>query len=162
MVRSLLALFVLSSVCLVSGPVLADDTFLDDTFLDEPLHPGAWWAQAAAFRRGGVDRILVPEPWSLTIDELIESGTSGEVYAHELVTTAPGAAGRYLEALAEVGCETMAAFEGSSVGAFRVGETFLAQRACFPVENRLRRGQPARVFAAVRLRRISWCHWANE
>ena len=79
-----------------------------------------WWAQASQFRRGGVDRILVPEPWSLTIDELIDDGVGGEVYAHELVTTAPGAATRYLEALAEVGCETMAAFEGSSVGAFRV------------------------------------------
>ena len=78
-----------------------------------------WWAQAAQFRRGGVDRILVPEPWSLTIDELIEGGISGEVYAHELATTAPGMTGRYLEALAEVGCEMMAAFDGSSVGAFR-------------------------------------------
>ena len=52
-----------------------------------------WWAQAAEFRRGGVDRILVPEPWSLTIDELIEGDISGEVYAHELATTAPGTDG---------------------------------------------------------------------
>ena len=29
-----------------------------------------WWAAAAELRRGGFDRIVVPEPWSPTIDEL--------------------------------------------------------------------------------------------
>ena len=29
-----------------------------------------WWAAAAELRRGGLDRVLVPEPWSPAIDEL--------------------------------------------------------------------------------------------
>ena len=29
-----------------------------------------WWAAAAELRRGGLDRVLVPEPWSPTIEEL--------------------------------------------------------------------------------------------
>ena len=36
-----------------------------------------WWAAAAELRRGGFDRIVVPEPWSPTIDELTERGREG-------------------------------------------------------------------------------------
>jgi hypothetical protein len=39
-----------------------------------------WWAAAAELRRGGVDRILVPEPWSPTIAELTARGVRGVVY----------------------------------------------------------------------------------
>ena len=46
-----------------------------------------WWAAAASLRRGGVDRIVVPEPWSPSIDEHNAAGTRGAVYAHEVVTT---------------------------------------------------------------------------
>jgi hypothetical protein len=37
------------------------------TLQDESL--AQWWAVAAELRRGGVDRIIVPEPWSPTIEE---------------------------------------------------------------------------------------------
>jgi len=56
-----------------------------------------WWAQAAEFRSGGFDRIMVPAPWTPTIDELCAAGVHGEAYAHELVTVAPGAATDLLE-----------------------------------------------------------------
>jgi len=44
-----------------------------------------WWAAAADLRRGGVDRLLEPTPWSPTIDELCAAGVSGECYAHEII-----------------------------------------------------------------------------
>ena len=62
-----------------------------------------WWAEAASLRRGGEDRIVVPEPWSPTIDELTADGVRGEVYAHELVSLPVGGARRFLDALAEEG-----------------------------------------------------------
>jgi hypothetical protein len=51
-----------------------------------------WWAKAAEFRSGGVDRIMVPAPWARGIDELCADGVRGDVYAHELVTVEPGTA----------------------------------------------------------------------
>ena len=57
-----------------------------------------WWAVAASLRRGGVDRIVVPEPWTRPIDELIADGVRGELYAHELVKRADRSAPRFLAA----------------------------------------------------------------
>jgi hypothetical protein len=79
-----------------------------------------WWSVAAQLRRGGLDRIVVPMPWSPTIDELVEQGTRGAVYAHELVTLPVGTIGRFLEAVDEVGRDTLAQFGLHLVGAFRV------------------------------------------
>jgi len=78
-----------------------------------------WWAQAAEFRRGGVDRILVPEPWSPTIDECLAAQIRGDVYAHELVTLPAGSARTYLDALAETGTAVVAPHDLTLVGAFR-------------------------------------------
>ncbi len=61
-----------------------------------------WWAEAAAMRRGGFDRILVPEPWTSPIEELCAAGSGGAVYSHELVTLPPGQAGAFLQELAQV------------------------------------------------------------
>ena len=79
-----------------------------------------WWAAAAEFRRGGIDRILHPEPWSPTIEELTEAGVRGVVYAHELVTVPAGGVGALLEALHEAGVPAVEAFDLRCVGAFRV------------------------------------------
>lgn len=79
-----------------------------------------WWVAAASLRRGGVDRIVVPEPWSPPIDELIASGVRGEVYLHELVTVPAGAAPRFLEAVAEVAVPAHRELGAEPVGAFRV------------------------------------------
>ena len=53
-----------------------------------------WWAKASEFRRGGFDRIVVPAPWTRTIEQLCADGVRGDVYAHELVKVRPGSAGR--------------------------------------------------------------------
>ena len=39
-----------------------------------------WWAVAATLRRGGFDRILVPDESNRSIDELCAAGVRGEVY----------------------------------------------------------------------------------
>ena len=49
-----------------------------------------WWAAAASLRRGGVDRIVVPTPWTRSVEQLVADGVRGEVYAHELVTVPAG------------------------------------------------------------------------
>jgi len=61
-----------------------------------------WWARAAEFRSGGVDRILVPAPWTSPIAGLLAAGVTGVVYAHELVRVRPGQATRYLDGVAEL------------------------------------------------------------
>ena len=60
-----------------------------------------WWAVAADFRRHGDDRILVPKPWTRTIEELCADGVRGEAYAHEQVHVPMGTAGDYLERVAD-------------------------------------------------------------
>jgi len=77
-----------------------------------------WWATAAKFRRGGLDRIVVPAPWSPTSQELTEAGVRGDFYTHEVVQLAPGCAGDFLErvqaqaisAHEEMGCALVGAF----------------------------------------------------
>lgn len=79
-----------------------------------------WWATAAGLRRGGVDRILVPADGNRTIDDLVADGAGGGAYAHELVTTEPGGAERYLELLAAHGQPAAAAQGLTLLGAWRV------------------------------------------
>jgi hypothetical protein len=79
-----------------------------------------WWAVAAELRRGGVDRIVVPEPWSPTVEELTAAGVRGAAYAHELVTLPPGRARAFLEALAARGRDAVQAHGLTVVGAFEV------------------------------------------
>lgn len=95
-------------------------------FAHETGHPtlqdpslAVWWAEAAKYRRGGVDRILVPEPWTRTIEELCADGVRGTFYAHELVHVKPGGASAYLEAVGEVAVPEHAALGLELVGAFR-------------------------------------------
>jgi hypothetical protein len=82
-----------------------------------------WWAVAAEMRRGGVDRILVPESWSPTVDALTSAGVNGVVYAHELVTLPVGNAGDFLDALREIGVPAIEALGVRAIGAFRVAMT---------------------------------------
>jgi hypothetical protein len=79
-----------------------------------------WWAAAASLRRGGVDRIVVPEPWTRSVETLIADGVRGEVYAHELVTVPAGAAPDLLAAVRDIGVATHATFDVELVGAYRV------------------------------------------
>jgi hypothetical protein len=79
-----------------------------------------WWVAAASLRRGGVDRIVVPEPWTRPIDALVTDGVRGEPYAHELVTVPPGTAPRLLAAVHDEGVAAWAEASAECVGAFRV------------------------------------------
>jgi hypothetical protein len=79
-----------------------------------------WWAVAASLRRGGVDRIVVPEPWTRSIAALIDDGVRGEVYSHELVRVPAGAAPDFLAAFREQAVPVLEAFDLDLVGAFRV------------------------------------------
>jgi len=67
-----------------------------------------WWSVASELRRGGLDRIVAPEQWSPTIDELTKAGVRGAVYAHEMVHCPIGGARAFLDALAETGTDTEA------------------------------------------------------
>lgn len=78
-----------------------------------------WWAEAASMRRGGFDRILVPEPWTSPIDELCAEGAGGAVYAHELVTVAPGDADTFLTEMAQVSSDLYDC-DATLIGAWRV------------------------------------------
>jgi len=82
-----------------------------------------WWSRAAELRRGGVDRIVVPEQWSPTIEELTAAGVKGAVYAHELVTVPVGTVRAFLDALGEAGRPAVEALGARCVGAFRVAMT---------------------------------------
>jgi hypothetical protein len=79
-----------------------------------------WWAVAASLRRGGVDRIVVPEPWTRPVETLIAEGVRGEVYAHELVTVPTGAAPDFLAAVRDIGVDAHASLDVELVGAYRV------------------------------------------
>lgn len=79
-----------------------------------------WWSVAASLRRGGVDRIVVPAPWTRTVDELVAAGVRGEAYAHELVTVPAGTAPALLAAVADTGVGAWAEAGADCVGAFRV------------------------------------------
>jgi hypothetical protein len=82
-----------------------------------------WWSVAAELRRGGVDRIVVPEPWSPAIEELTATGVTDSVYAHEVVTVPVGTVRAYLEAVGDTGVPAMEALDARCIGAFRVAMT---------------------------------------
>jgi hypothetical protein len=100
---------------------------LRDNFAHELVGGGAqdpslaaWWGVAASLRRGGVDRIVVAEPWAEPIDALCARGAGGAVYAHELFTVAPGRNHELLGALDTVGRPAGDALGVSLLGGFRV------------------------------------------
>ena len=77
---------------------------LASSFRHEFNHPtlqdpklAKWWAEAAKFRSGGFDRLLVPAPWTRTIEELCSDGVRGETYAHERILVPPGRSAEFLE-----------------------------------------------------------------
>lgn len=79
-----------------------------------------WWSVAASLRRGGFDRIVVPEPWTDPIDGLVAKQVRGEVYAHELFTTPPGRSGELLEGIAARARPAARELGATPVGAFNV------------------------------------------
>lgn len=78
----------------------------------------AWWAEAATYRSGGRDRILVAPEWSPTIEALCREDRPARAgYAHEWIRTRPGGAEALLDAVrgaleveAEAGLELIGAY----------------------------------------------------
>lgn len=79
-----------------------------------------WWAVAASLRRGGIDRIVTPTPWSRPVERLCADGVRGVVYAHEVVTVPTGTVGDLLDAVAAEGIGAYRSFGVEPVGAFEV------------------------------------------
>ena len=77
-----------------------------------------WWAVAADLRRHGDDRLLVPAPWTRTIEELCADGVSGEAYAHEHVKTVPGKSAEYIARVRDIGIPTYEKYGFELCGAF--------------------------------------------
>jgi len=93
-----------------------DVEFESSTLQDPSLTE--WWAQAAQFRSGGVDRILVAADWAPSIDQLTSAGIRGVGYAHELVRTVPGESAAYIRLLRDHGVEAHRRSGLELVGAF--------------------------------------------
>ena len=98
---------------------------LSSSFRHEFNHPtlqdpslADWWARAQHFRRSGVDRVLVPAPWTRTIDQLCADGVRGETYAHEVVAVRPGTAWDYLELVRQEAVPVLERFGWSLIGAW--------------------------------------------
>jgi hypothetical protein len=96
------------------------------SFRHELSHPtlqdpklAKWWAEAASYRSGGLDRILAPAPWMRTSAEVIADGVAGEVHAHVQVQVRPGAAPDYLDAVRELPGEFSTRFGWQLTGAWR-------------------------------------------
>lgn len=79
-----------------------------------------WWSVAANMRRGGVDRIVVPTPWTRSVTRLCADGVRGEVYAHELFAVPPGGVGELLDAVRSVGRPAVRSLGLDDVGAYEV------------------------------------------
>jgi hypothetical protein len=90
-----------------------------------------WWAVAADLRRGGLDRIVVPEPWTDPIDQLVAKGVGGAVYAHELMSTPPGLSRRLLDRFREVAVPAAESLGLTCVGAFDVA--MVNERECLAI-----------------------------
>ena len=79
-----------------------------------------WWEQAAEFRTGGLDRVLVAHDASPSVaDWEARGGTGAVAYVHELVTCRPGRAREVADAVAGPATEDHARFGMQLVGAFR-------------------------------------------
>jgi hypothetical protein len=77
-----------------------------------------WWAAAAQMRSGGLDRILVPAPWTPTVGDLCTAGEGGAVYAHDHVRVPPGTASSYLELARQEGGAFYERFGWRLIGAW--------------------------------------------
>lgn len=80
----------------------------------------AWWAQAASFRTGGSDRILVAHDGSPGVEDHCAAGGTGAVaYLHEVVTTEVDGAARVADTVADDPEGLGARFGLGLVGLFR-------------------------------------------
>ncbi len=106
-----------------------DHELSHDSLQDPSL--AEWWGVAAELRRGGLDRILVPEPWTDPIDDLVAKGVRGTVYAHELMSTPPGLSHHVLEQFRHIAMPAAESLGLTCVGAFNVA--MVNDRECLAI-----------------------------
>ena len=95
---------------------------LDRSYIHRESNPhlAEWWSRALQYRSGGTDRMLVPAPWSPSLDDLLGRGVRGVLFLQELSTVRAGTAADYLAmmerewlpVLIRLGLEVVGAFEG--------------------------------------------------
>ena len=95
--------------------------FSGSTLQDPKL--AKWWAEAQKFRSHGTDRLLVPAPWTRTIEQLCADGVRGETYAHEQYTTQPGKSRDLLERFGQEGEPLLSEFGWVLAGAWETAMT---------------------------------------
>jgi hypothetical protein len=78
-----------------------------------------WWNEAAGYRRGGFDRVMIPAPWTRTITELCADGVRGTAYAHETVKVPAGGADDFLSAVRDEGIAALEPFGWELVTAMK-------------------------------------------
>jgi hypothetical protein len=64
---------------------------------DDTVRP--WWIKAARVRTRGCDRLLVPAPYSPTLQDIVDQKIVGRILCHEIVHVAPLQADAYHERL---------------------------------------------------------------
>ena len=84
---------------------------------DEKLEK--WWNEAANYRSGGFDRVLIPAPWTRTIEELCADGVNGTAYAHETIKLEAGGADDFLSMVRDEAIAAHEPFEWELVGALK-------------------------------------------
>jgi hypothetical protein len=77
-----------------------------------------WWAEAANFRRSGEDKLLIPAPWTQTIDELCAAGNTYEAYAHETFSVDADTAWTFTDLVRERASDALAPHGWTLIGAF--------------------------------------------
>ena len=88
-----------------------------------------WWAEAANYRSRGVDRVLVPAPWTRTIEELCAEGVRGALYADEQFQLPQGTSASFLDAVREEALEPFSEFGWELAGAWETA--MVNESECF-------------------------------
>jgi hypothetical protein len=101
----------------------------DSSTGDHEPEEAEWWSAAAQFRSSGRDRILLPTPWTRTVEELLADGVRGGLYAHERIWTPPERSTDYLELLHDSGLAAYAEHGVENIGAY--DNALINQRECF-------------------------------
>jgi hypothetical protein len=122
----------------------------------------AWWSVAAQLRRHGDDRLLVPAPWTRTIEELVADGVRGETYAQELIRTLPGRSAEYLARVRDIAIPTYEKYGWQLCGAFETA--MVGDSECIVIWAIPRWEQWAEFEAAQRRDDAvrTWCESARE
>jgi hypothetical protein len=81
----------------------------------------AWVEKARTMRHEIVCKLLMPAPWSPTLEELVANKVTGSIYYQQTVKTVPRRVEQYLAALEDEGLAIAQGLGMRLIGAFRTG-----------------------------------------